>query len=249
MVVEKNINCPVTPVMIYWLMHLYTNRKLKTIFFLKVKLPAMWLYPSKGKLKLWPVLRIRKQEAVFKLLTGDSWNQFKGTKHSDCPQSPQVHWDVHVSSCCCQDPKEEDTSDHRQTHTCRRWRDRELSPSSWCTWMWFYAFKNLRGDDSQTYKHTRTIAHSVGGWLQCLDMKCEDVRVCSRQRKQQGCIWGFWLFPCVGGRLWQLLFRRRTKKAARWGEGRTPLGQREMELIDENMRGHTQTQEAFTSFF
>lgn len=95
--------------------------------------------------------------------------------------------------------------------------------------------------DSHTHKHNKAITHSVGGWLQCLDMECEDVRVSSRQReqrKQQGCFGDFWLFPsvwedgCDNGYL-----VRRTKKAAPSGEGRILLRWRIVELMDT--RTHT----------
>lgn len=38
----------------------------------------------------------------------------------------------------------------------------------------------------------------AGGWLECLDRECEDMRVFSRrrkERKQQGCFGDIWLFP------------------------------------------------------
>lgn len=56
-------------------------------------------------------------------------------------------------------------------------------------------------------------------------MQCEDMRVSSRQRKQQGCFWGFWLFPYV----WEdgcdnCYLGGEQRKQLHQGEGRAPLG-------------------------
>lgn len=107
----------------------------------------------------------------------------------------------------------------------------------------FTLYKPCRLGDSHAHKHTKAITHSVGGGLQCLDMECEDARVSAgreNKRKQKGCFWGLLAVSlCVGGWLWQLLFKGRTKKAAPSREGRTPLGWRAMKLTDKHMREHT----------
>ena len=64
-----------------------------------------------------------------------------------------------------------------------------------------------------------------------------EVRVSSRRRKQKITRMLLGLLAvslCVGGRLWQLLFRRRTKQAAPSREGRTPSGWRDTQLTATN---------------
>lgn len=54
----------------------------------------------------------------FETLTGNSWDEFERSQDSHCSQSPQVHWDVHVSSSSGQDPAFSAINHaHTQTHT------------------------------------------------------------------------------------------------------------------------------------
>lgn len=145
---------------------------------------------------------------VFVVLTWDAWNQFERSKYSDRPQSSQVHWDVHVCPCCSQDPKQVHTykrsyaNPHKQK-TQRRSRIvsvLQMMHMNATILRFIICVELYQKGASHTQKHTKANTHTVGGRLECLDMECEDMRVPSRQikqRQQQGCIWGFWLFPCV----------------------------------------------------
>lgn len=101
--------------------------------------------------------------------------------------------------CCSQDPKQihTHTKMHMQTHTDTQPKDRAELYFVLHDCYDFMLYKLCRRGASHTRTHTNAIARSVRGWLQCLDMECEDARDSSRQRKQQGCFWGFWLFHCV----------------------------------------------------
>lgn len=187
----------------------------------------------------------------YSVLTGDAWDQFEGSEHSHRPQGPQVHRNVHVCACCSQNPAEVNTNECLHAIPHRRKAESGIVPVlqmhmnativTLCT-LW-------QKGDSHAHKHTEAVTHSVGGWLRRSDMEHEDERVSSRQRKQrkqQGCFGDFWLFPslCVGGRMWQRLFRRRTKQAAPSGDGRILLSWRTMELMKE----HTHKPNKSTSY-
>lgn len=90
-----------------------------------------------------------------------------------------------------------------------------------------------KGTLSQTHYHGKATTHSVGGWLQCLDMECEDVRVSSMQRENNGdVLGGFWLYRCV--------WVDGCDNCYLGGEQRKkPSGWRDMELTDKHMHGHT----------